>query len=66
MDFIRASGTYTNKIFVILYMYVCFCLLFTPDISDAEEMLETLHQIIETLPDLNHCVFERLVFHLAR
>lgn len=36
------------------------------DISDAEEMLETLHQIIETLPDLNHCVFERLVFHLAR
>ena len=47
-------------------MYVCFCLLFTLDISDAEEMLETLHQIIETLPDLNHCVFERLVFHLAR
>jgi len=30
------------------------------------EKLETLHRLIEQLPELNHAVFERVIFHLAR
>ena len=36
------------------------------DLSDVSDMMETLHRIIDCLPDLNHCVFERLIFNLAR
>ena len=35
-------------------------------ISDMSEKLETLHHLIEQLPELNHAVFERVIFHLAR
>ena len=36
------------------------------DLTDREERLETLHHLIGRLPELNHAVFERLIFHLAR
>jgi len=36
------------------------------DITNKAEQLETLHRLISRLPEINHAVFERLVFHLAR
>ena len=30
------------------------------------EKLETLHHLLDQLSDLNHAVFERIIFHLAR
>ena len=47
---------------VELLMYVCMC----TDLTDRDEKLETLHHLIGRLPELNHAVFERLIFHLAR
>jgi myosin-9 len=41
-------------------------LLRTIDLTDREERLEALHHLLCRLPTLNHAVFERLIFHLAR
>jgi hypothetical protein len=41
-------------------------LLRTIDLTDRDERLEALHHLLGRLPELNHAVFERLVFHLAR
>jgi len=44
----------------VIHFVVCVA------ISDMSEKLETLHRLIEQLPELNHAVFERVIFHLAR
>ena len=36
------------------------------DLTDRDERLEALHHLLSRLPELNHAVFERLIFHLAR
>jgi hypothetical protein len=36
------------------------------ELSDQSQQLGTIHQLISRLPELNHCVLERLLFHLAR
>ena len=41
---------------------MCVC----SDLTDRDERLEALHHLLGRLPELNHAVFERLVFHLAR
>ena len=35
-------------------------------ITSVAEKLETLHHLLDQLPELNHTVFERIIFHLAR
>lgn len=36
------------------------------ELTDKKEKLETLHQLIYLLPELNYAILERLLFHLAR
>ena len=43
-----------------------YTLFSATDLTDREERLEALHHLIGRLPELNHAVFERLIFHLAR
>ena len=42
------------------------CFGFFADLTNKKERQETLHKLISKLPELNHTVFERLIFHLAR
>jgi hypothetical protein len=36
------------------------------DLTSKKERQETLHKLITRLPEINHAVFERFIFHLAR
>lgn len=36
------------------------------DLTNKKERQEMLHKLISRLPEINHAVFERLMFHLAR
>ena len=35
-------------------------------ITSVSEKLETLHNLLDQLSELDHVVFERIIFHLAR
>lgn len=43
-----------------------FLSLHFSDLTNKKERQETLHKLISRLPVINHAVFERLMFHLAR
>ena len=73
-DFIRATGKWMDgwmdgwmDQWIDNSSISIYCSFLSPlDLSDSADMMETFHKIIDQLPDLNHCVFERLMFHLAR
>ena len=75
-DFIRAASNYCVYIILpyishcclLLFVIVVFTMLYYGHvgITSVSEKLETLHHLLDQLPELNHTVFERIIFHLAR
>ena len=63
-------------ILLLMYISPCYQLIFVIvgftmlhghiGITSVAEKLETLHHLLDQLPELNHTVFERIIFHLAR
>lgn len=41
-------------------------LFFCLEITDEKERMQALYDIIEKLPQANHNLLERLIFHLAK